>query len=157
MRDWRKQHFPGRWQTWTLRGTPPCTPLPPPPPSPSQQHQRQQQQHHHHHLLWRGSFSGTLTAFSDSLKHFLSLWSRSWGGRRVAEQRTNSHANSMLAFFCPFVVLLHLNCWQSLLVLNRAKGLVRQMQGGQKHIFWGCGRCRILLNIFEIWGAGWVR
>ena len=30
--------------------------------------------------------------------------SRFGGGRQVVEQRTNSHANSILAFLCPFVV-----------------------------------------------------
>jgi len=31
--------------------------------------------------------------------------SRSWGGRRIVEQRVKSHANSMLAFLCPFIVI----------------------------------------------------
>ena len=38
--------------------------------------------------------------------------------------------------------------------MNRAKGPVGLIRGGQTYIFWGCGKVRDLLKFSVIWGAG---
>ena len=52
----------------------------------------------------------------------------------VAVQRTNSHANSMSAFLCTFVMfsITYIVCEAS--VLNRAKGPAELMWERQKYI-----------------------
>jgi len=59
----------------------------------------------------------------------------------------------MLAFLFSFVVLFFIST-VSLLVLNRAKGPAGLMRGRQIYILGVRGRCGVLLNISEIWGAG---